>query len=233
LEGFSRGVAEIGAGKLLGGDLTRIDGPLVITVTAIGEVPHGRMVRRDGAGIGDHVFLSGRIGVSYLGLRYLQNLPEAKCHGLMAEEIRELSRHYAAPMIPFSYDVWPLVREYASAALDVSDGLIRDAGRLLTASNVGAEIEAAAVALHRTAKRVVDAGHVDRRELFTGGDDYCVLMTVRDDRLAAFKAACTEVNHGFHEIGRITDANTGLIVRDAEGAPMVFESQGHDHFARS
>ncbi|MEL7542658.1 MAG: thiamine-phosphate kinase [Pseudomonadota bacterium] len=233
LESFSCGFAENGAGKLLGGDLTRTDGPLVITVTAIGEVPHGRMVRRDGARSGDHVFLSGQIGTSYLGLRYQKDLPEAKRHGLSAAEISELARHYAAPMIPFFYDVWPLVREFASAALDVSDGLIRDAGRLLKASNVGAELDAAAVALHRTAQRVVDVGHIDRRDLFTGGDDYCVLMTVPDDRLDAFNAALAEVNHGFHAIGRIGSADTGLIVRNAEGVPMVFETRGHDHFAKS
>ncbi|MEL6287662.1 MAG: thiamine-phosphate kinase [Pseudomonadota bacterium] len=228
-ERFADGFGENGHGKLLGGDLTRTDGPIVVTVTAIGEVPHGRMVSRDGAGVGDQLFLSGPIGTSYVGLQYARDIPIAKRHGLDASEVHELVTAYAAPLIPFASDVWPLVRTYASAALDVSDGLIRDAGRLLAASGVGAEVDAAAVPLHPTIQRLVDAGHINLRDLFTGGDDYRVLMTVPQRRLAEFSEAANSGLAQFHAIGEIT-TGAELIVRDPTGARMVFDDTGHDHF---
>ncbi len=96
---FATGLGEQIEGLLLGGDTTKIDGPLTITITAIGEVPAGRMVKRSGASQGDVLFLTGEIGTSAIGLKCIVEPEWANSTGLRKEQLRQLATRYRAPQI--------------------------------------------------------------------------------------------------------------------------------------
>src|SRR6185295_12561251 len=113
---------------LMGGDTDRRPGPVTITITAIGSVPRGRMVRRDTARPGDALFVSGTLGDAALGLLIRRNARLAATWGLSAAHGEHLRRRYLRPEPRLGLG-GPL-REHASAAMDISDGLAKDLGRL-------------------------------------------------------------------------------------------------------
>ncbi|MBI1384617.1 MAG: thiamine-phosphate kinase [Rhizobiales bacterium] len=238
IAGFVEGLSEwMAPGEnfgLLGGDIVSTPGPLTITITAIGRIPKGRTVRRTGARPGDRIFLFGQLGGSSLGLRYFRDPAAAKRHGLVAGELRELVRLYMAPPVVFPDILAAAIREFASASLDLSDGFVRDLGRLCRASGVGAEIDASRVRLHPVVARLVEQGHVPLMDVLTGGDDYTPLCTVPEERMAAFLAHRQANPLGFSasdEIGRITEPEAGLRLLDADGAVIALpERTGWDHF---
>lgn len=234
IAGFVDGLVESGVrGKLLGGDCVATPGPLMVSVTAIGEVATGRAVRRTGARPGDRIYLAGPIGASTLGLRYFQDMPAAKRHGLAAAELRSLVRQYMAPVVPFADLRAAMISEFASASMDLSDGLMKDLGRLVAASGVGAQVELAAIPLDPLVARLVSDGHVPMMDILTGGDDYVPLFTVPAERLAAFEhALATRHLWHAHAIGVITAVETPpLTLVDRTGEPVALPARtGFDHF---
>lgn len=234
---FTQGLSEwVVAGEkfgLLGGDVVSTSGPLTIAITAIGQIPSGQTVRRTGARAGDHVFLLGQLGGSSLGLRYLQDAPLGKRHGLSATDVQELVRCYMAPAITFPEAYAEAIRQFASSSLDLSDGLVRDVGRLAKASGVGIEIDTHRVPLHPIAAQLIAAGHIDLMDVLTGGDDYMPLVTVPQERLEAFRAFGEANEFGLSdrdEIGRVTDGPVGLTLLSAVGEPISLPGRtGWDH----
>jgi len=229
--GFADGLAEQVSGKLLGGDITVCKGgPLTISVTAIGEVPAGKMVRRNGAQTGDQIFICGPIGTRAAGLKCASDPDWAKSCGLENGEIELLAADYRAPRVMDASKVTRLLRDNATAALDVSDGLTIDLERLCAASDVGAQIELDAILLQETVRKLINQSCFSIQEAITGGDDYVALFTVDPDKvdrmLAAGQPNCTR-------IGTIVDSNAGVTFLTADGMPLSLgDRKGYDHFSQ-
>ena len=121
------------------------------------------------------------------------------------------------------------MRGIASAAIDVSDGLIADVGHVCTASGLGAIIEAGRVPLSGAARRALDLGSVGVVDLLTGGDDYELVFTAPADRGNAIRDASARARVPVARIGTTTEG-AGVSVVDSAGIPIGIESTGYTHF---
>lgn len=222
LEGFSRGLfalADAHGCDLVGGDTTR--GPLNICITVFGEVPAGGALLRSGAKVGDDVWVSGTLGDARLALEVFRGTL-----ALPAEQF-ELARARMEQPTP-RVALGLALRGIASAAIDVSDGLVGDLAHVLRASGVGAQIDADAAA-----SRVVTAGlDTDTRRAcaLAGGDDYELAFTAPASAREAIEQASRATATPVTRIGRI-EARPGLRVVDAQGAPVTQRFASFDHFS--
>ncbi|MDP3584807.1 MAG: thiamine-phosphate kinase [Thiobacillus sp.] len=223
LTAFARGffrMADQHGIELVGGDTTR--GALTISITVIGEVPPGQALRRDGAGPGDDVWVSGTLGAAAMALAYRQGR-------LFMEQID------AAKVLPALYLPTPRIelgialRGIASSAIDISDGLLGDLGHILERSQVGAVVEFAALPTLPVAQTYLHE-KVARDCVLAGGDDYELCFTAPAARRDAVQAAAESAGVAVARIGRIT-AESGLAVIDADGQPIPIDHTGYDHFA--
>lgn len=222
LRGFAGGffglASQFGV-ELIGGDTTR--GPLNICVQIMGEVPPGQALRRDGAKAGDEIWVSGALGNAALALAHYQRRVE-------------LEHLEAAAMLPFLHLPQPRValglalRGIASAAIDISDGLLADLGHILEQSGVGAEIHFEALPLHEVMQRYIGL-EVAQNCVLAGGDDYELCFTAQASKHAAILALAQQLALPLACIGRVTDG-TGLNVLK-EGQAMTINTKGFDHFA--
>lgn len=218
LDGFAAGLGELlreSGTALVGGDLTR--GPIAVTVTALGTVPAGTALRRDGARPGDLVCVTGTLGDAALGLaRWSGGEPpadrrEAHLHTRLA---RPRPRPGAR------------LRGLAHAAVDVSDGLAADLGHLLAASGVGARIEVDRLPRSAAFAALCPAGRRAGLQL-AGGDDYELCVTLPPEAVGPATAA---LGCGLTRIGHI-ESEPGLRLVDATGAPVAPPGDGgYDHF---
>jgi thiamine-monophosphate kinase len=230
LRALSQGLADAQSTfgiKLAGGDTDRRPGPISITITALGYVPSGRMVRRTTAKPGDAVFVSGTIGDSALGLQLHGEAGLGARWGLVPGEVQALLGRYLRPEPRVA--LGPALREYASAAMDISDGLAKDLDRLARASGARARVAGRDVPLSGPARHVLERSPELFPALVTGGDDYEILATVPRDRCTAFREAAAQVGIPVTEIGRI-EAGSGLEISDLDGAPLELGRLGWDHF---
>ena len=193
---------------LLGGDTVTTSGPFTASLTAMGWVPEGRMVRRAGARAGDIVAVSGTIGDGTLGLAAVQD-------GL-ADPTGHLAARYR---LPTRLDLREALLAEATAAADVSDGLIADAGHIAEAGGVRPIIDLERIPLSDAA-RTWAAAQPDAVQalvrLATGGDDYEVVCTAAN------------VPRGFTAIGEVV-AGSGVEVRMA-GRTVEVGQGGWRHF---
>ena len=211
-EAFARGLGEDLAAygvALLGGDTVSTPGPFMASLTALGWVPEGRMVRRAGAQVGDVLAVSGTIGDGVLGL--------AAVRGDLADPDGWLAGRLRLPTPRL--DLCEALREQAHAAADVSDGLIADAGHIAEASGLGISLDLDEIPLSPAAAAWLD-GQPDRAaallRLATGGDDYEVV--------AAFPDSPPE---GFTPIGEVV-FGSGVEVR-VDGRPVTVAERGWRH----
>ena len=230
LAGFSAGLgaaaAEAGC-PLLGGDTVRSGGPALISVTLMGEVPAGGIVRRNTARVGDRICVTGTIGDAALGLR-LRLEPDSPWATALDPALRAvLADRYLHPRPRLA--AAGAVRRHASAAMDVSDGLAGDLAKMLGAGR-SARIEGAAVPLSEAARRACAAEPSLIDAVLTGGDDYEILCTVAPERLDAFRTEAAEAGIPLTAIGSVTpgDGPAGFALGD--GAPRVFATGAFSHF---
>lgn len=213
--------------RLIGGDTDHTPGPFTLTIAAIGSVPAGRAVRRQGAQTGDVIVVTGTIGDAGLGLR-LRKSPERGAEaGLDAQQIGFLFDRFDRPVPPIG--AAELVREFASAAMDVSDGLAKDLARLCAVSAVGAVVEIERVPISAPARVMIESGAVSRADLVTGGEDYEVVMTVAREHWPELARRARGSGVVVSEIGEIT-AGREVQWWDRNGQRMSFERSGFEHF---
>lgn len=170
---FARGLAEdqsVYELSLLGGDTTPTPGPLTLTLTALGLVPRGQAVHRSGARAGDRVFVTGTIGDAGLGLKIAQG----EKLGLSDADAKFLLGRYRLPEPRVEFGV--AARAVMLASIDVSDGLLMDAGHIAEESGVGIRVEAAKLPLSSAAASWVKGGGAPLF-LATCGDDYEICFT--------------------------------------------------------
>jgi thiamine-monophosphate kinase len=212
LAGFADGLAQAQQRfgiSLLGGDTGATDGALAIVVTAFGFVPAGGMVRRQGARVGDHVYVTGTIGDSGGGLAIFRR----EKHVLTDAERDLLVARYRVPQPPVDFAA--ALRSMATAAVDVSDGLIADLGHLAGASGVRIVIHGAAVPLSAPLKALW--GDATLLRAVTAGDDYQIAFTAAPGLQGPFTA-----------IGRV-EAGEGVALM-VDGAEVAVAKPGYRHF---
>lgn len=231
LAAFARGLGEDGAAfgcALLGGDSVGTPGPLTISITAIGMLPIGTMVRRSTARAGDRIVVTGTIGDAALGLA-LRGGPElGRRWQLDRRQEEHLRERYLLPR-PRNV-IAEALRQHASAAMDVSDGLLGDLGKLCAASGLTAEIEAARVPLSDAARQAlsVDPGLIETA--LSGGDDYEVVATVAPGSVIAMIDAAKEAGVALAEIGHVAAGSAPVRVLDPSGKPLLFKRTSFSHF---
>jgi thiamine-monophosphate kinase len=222
--GFAAGLAADQAAfaiTLLGGDTTSTPGPISLSLTAVGHVAPGRMVRRTGARAGDGIWVTGTIGDGALGLAVAQ--------GRLGDPTGHLLDRYRLPRPRLGLPIAGI----ASAGMDVSDGLVQDLGHLCRAARLGravglqAEIEAALVPLSDAARA---AGPDWLATCLTGGDDYELLLAVPPAHEAALQQAAQAAGIPVTRIGSFRPGAPGVMVRDAGGQPISFDRPGWSHF---
>ena len=223
LEDFARGLGkdlERWGAHLVGGDTTSTDGPLTLSLTLLGNVGSRGPVRRSGAKPGEDIWVTGDIGDSWLGLQ----AATGALGPLIAEAQNQLVSRYRVPEPP-RLAFADLIAARASASIDVSDGLVADAGHIAEASSVRLLIGASLVPLSATASHYVENGKVDLRDLLTGGDDYQTLFTVPQAARKAMRSSGSKITR----IGVVT-AGEGVFVLDADKQPLEFNAAGWRHF---
>ena len=221
LEEFATGFGDLARAHgvaLVGGDTTR--GPLCISVQLHGHGPTGEALTRGGGSAGDVLFVSGTCGDAAAGLAIEQ--------GQLAADPQ--ARAWLRERV-----LWPTarvalgerLRGLASACIDVSDGLLADAGRLASASQAGAELTWADVPLSQPLLEVL--GEARARELaLGGGDDYELCFTVPPQNIARLTAQLPPQEWRYARIGRLRTESGAVVVRD--GTVMEFSHSGYEHF---
>ncbi len=212
---------------LAGGDTDRTPGHLSIAMTVIGEVPAGKMVRRAAAQAGDALYVSGTLGDSALGLALGLDAGLATRLGLTADEAAHAIGRYLrpAPRVALA----EALRAHARAAMDLSDGLMKDLGRMCRGSGVGAHVGAVDLPLSPAMRRALDAEPGRIRDVVAAGDDYEILTAVPLAASAEFEAAAQRSGIPMTRIGEITSARE-VFVLDAQGQPIEPGRSGWDHF---
>ena len=186
---------------LLGGDTVSTPGPLMISITAFGRVPPQRMVLRSGAKPGDHVVVTGSIGDAALGLDVLKGGAATTALAADADARDALIQRYRMPQPRVA--LAQAVRDHASAAMDVSDGLMGDLAKLCAASAVSASIDAAAIPLSAPVRTLLKQGQVAIETIVSGGDDYEILCTIPENRLDSFESAAARAGVPVAVIGAV------------------------------
>lgn len=227
--GFAAGLGEDAAHydcPLFGGDTDRTPGPLAISITAFGSVPHGAMVRRSTARPGDRVVVTGTIGDAALGVLLRRDAGLAERLHLAPAAAAHLAGRYLLPQPRNA--LAEAVRRLASAAMDVSDGLAGDLAKLCRASAVAAQVDARKVPLSDAARAAIAADPALLETALTGGDDYELVVTLAPEKLAALRTAAAAAGVAVTEIGSI-GAGQGVQFR-SDGTTLAFTRSGYSHF---
>lgn len=213
---------------LLGGDTVSTPGPQMISITAFGRVPKGRMVGRTGARPGDLIMVTGTIGDAALGLDMLTGGPAAAALASDPAAREALVSRYR---IPQPRNLLALaVRDHASAAMDVSDGLAGDLTKLCAASGVSAIVEVPNVPLSAVAAGLIVRNAVCVETLLAGGDDYEVLCTVPPAQSDALIAAGRTAGLAVTAIGTIVAGQERPRFLDGQGRELALERLSYSHF---
>ena len=221
---FSRGLLRLADAfgvELIGGDTTR--GPRNISITVIGTVPQELALRRDGARVGDELWLSGASGDAALALAHLDGrirLADAALAHCLAR------LHTPVPCVALGL----ALRGIATSAIDVSDGLVADVGHIAECSGVAIELRYAALPRSRALQACADA-RLAAECLLAGGDDYELAFTVSPDARQRVESLAAELGLALTCIGSVGAGEPGLVsVYDASGALMQIARKGFDHF---
>ncbi|MBL7480064.1 thiamine-phosphate kinase [Legionella bononiensis] len=202
---------------LIGGDTTH--GPLSITLTIMGLAPHKKSIRRSGAKSGDVILVSGLLGAAALAVKTLddQNIP--------ADEKAELMHQLLHPNP--RVDLINLLRQYATSAIDISDGLSADLNHLCIASGVGACLNERDIPVHPLVGKYMKEQAVDLA--LTGGDDYELCFTVNSSQLEQLKHELNELNLECYPIGVIEEL-PGLRIKTSNNQLEELKPVGYSHF---
>lgn len=228
LSEFSRGLFDCANSfqvDLIGGDTTR--GRLTISIQIMGEVPVGKAITRDGATLGDDIWVSGTLGDAALALAVLQKRyiidPNCQAHGF-EQWLTCLNRPQPRAALGLA------LRDIATSCIDISDGLLADLGHLLKASNLGAALH-----LEQLPMSLYHRNHLNEAEVQTsvlaGGDDYELCFTAPANQREAIKRI-SQQHHTPLTCIASTRMDIGLQTM-YQNTPLLLNHQGFDHFAKS
>jgi thiamine-monophosphate kinase len=206
--------------SLIGGDMTSTPGPMTVSITALGEVPEGQAVRRGTARPGDAILVSGTIGDAALGLALASG-------DIATGDGTYLLERYRRPQPRTA--LAGLVREMATAAIDVSDGLAADLGHIAQESQVRAIVEAERVPLSPEARRLLDDDAGLLPLVLSGGDDYELILTVAPGDVDGIREKAADIHIPLTLVGHI-EAGEGVSILDAGGREITLDRPGFRHF---
>jgi len=232
LEAFSKGlfaVANQYSCPLIGGDTTA--GPLTISITAFGSIPSGKAIRRSGAKVGDDIWASGTIGDARLALAALRHeitLPESDLKQI------EHRMHNPTPRVELGMKI----RELASAALDISDGLLGDLHHILKQSQVSAKVFLDQIPKSETLQK--QSEDIQNQFAASGGDDYEICFTAPTEKRDVIDEISIALNLPLTRIGSITEKvgaaeklslfnKNGDLLDETKSAALL---KSFDHFAK-
>jgi thiamine-monophosphate kinase len=231
LTAFARGLGE-DAGRfgcpLLGGDTVSTPGPKMISITAFGRVAEGKMVHRSGAKPGDRVVVTGTIGDAALGLDVLKGGAAATALAADAAARAMLVERYRVPQPRNA--LANAVRDHASAAMDVSDGLAGDLAKLCAASGVSAVIDAPSIPLSAPAATLLARGTAGIAAIVSGGDDYEILCAIPESSLEAFVREAALAGVAVTSIGTVIAGAAVPKFLDARGTAIALQRLSYSHF---
>jgi thiamine-monophosphate kinase len=225
LQLFSAGFFELADAygvELVGGDTTR--GPLNLCVTIMGEVPRGKALLREGAQVGDDIWVSGLLGNAALGLAHLQGkitLPEEPRLSCLA------ALQQPQPRVALGL----ALRGIANSAIDISDGLLADLGHILEYSNAAAEVRYDRLPMSSFCVACDNEMlQLAQRCVLSGGDDFELCFTAPVAKRDELEKLATNLRLPLSRIGKIVSGR-GCKVRAADGNVMTIKERGYDHFA--
>lgn len=208
--------------QLIGGDTTR--GPLSMTLTIQGLIPAGRALLRSGARVGDWIYVTGTLGDSAAGLAILQDRlvvdDERASKALIKRHLRPQPRVLQGQAL----------RQLATSAIDISDGLIADLGHILKASDCGARLDLDLLPISSELQQQVEAEQALKWAL-TGGEDYELCFTVPEINRGALEVALGHLGVQFTCIGQIAPLSEGIKYQRS-GKTVELAWRGFDHFAQ-
>jgi thiamine-monophosphate kinase len=211
---------------LYGGDTDHTPGPISVSIFAFGAVPQGKMVRRSTARPGDRIVVTGTIGDAAIGLQLRRERTLARRWGLSEAAAAQLENRYLLPQPRNA--LAGAVLQYASAAIDVSDGLVGDLGKLCRASSVAADIDVATVPLSDAARAAIAAEPALLETALTGGDDYEIVLTLAPEKLDGFRTAAAAAGVAVTEIGGVQAGEGTRFLH--EGKALTFTRASYSHF---
>ncbi len=229
LAAFAQGLGEDAARyacPLLGGDTDHTPGPTSVSIAAFGAVPHGKMVRRSTAKVGDYVVVTGTIGDAALGVKLRRDRSLAKRWRLTDVMAEHLEQRYLLPQPRNA--LADAVLQHAAAAMDVSDGLAGDLAKLCRASSISTAIDVSRVPLSAAARAAIAAAPELIETVLTGGDDYEIVLTLAPEKLAAFRAAAEATGVPVTEIGNVQAGQGARFIQD--GKALTFARPSYSHF---
>ena len=202
---------------LIGGDTTR--GPLSMTLTIHGLVPKGKAVRRSGARPGDKIYVSGKIGAAALAVSFMatKDTDDADMAVLMDKLQHPQPRT----------DLIPYLQAYATAAIDISDGLSADLNHICVASRVGACLDSEHIPVHPLVKKYQGNNALDFA--LSGGDDYELCFTVSPEHETLLLGELATAGLSCYAIG-VIETGSGLRARTEEGRVVALSVHGYQHF---
>jgi thiamine-monophosphate kinase len=222
LEGFCTGLMALATAhgvELVGGDTTA--GPLTITIQILGHVARGTALRRDGAQAGDILAVTGALGDAGAGLALASGrltTADSRSAALLLERFE-----YPTPRVEFGSSA----RGLASAAMDLSDGLVGDLPKLAAASGLAAHVEVQRLPLSAALRAVVPTAQA-REWALAAGDDYELLVAVPADRFAGLTDAARRANLALTAIGELRPG--AGVAWSLDGGAFAVPARGYDHF---
>lgn len=201
--------------ELIGGNITR--GHLSISTVTYGWVPNGQALRRSGAQIGDDIYVTGTLGNAGLALQKISQQERLS---------PELHQHFFRPQPRLMAGL--ALRGVATAAIDISDGLAADLGKLLQASNAGAHLFAPKLPLSNDLQEQCSCAHAINLAL-TAGEDYELCFTAPQSARSLLSSLFIQIDCGITCIGQV-EKDPGLRVFNNEGHLINISNPGYQHF---
>lgn len=188
---------------VLGGDTTKINGPIVINLTIFGK-PINQIIKRHNAKANDLICVSGNIGDAKIGLEALTN---------ESNEFAYSAAHYQIPKIP-KLEFANIISKYANSSLDISDGLLGDALKLMPDNSYNYEIDFEKIPLSDDVKKYLEINGYDFEniiKILSFGDDYQTIFTIDEAKKAEIIDMANSIGHEIFFIGRITKKDKSIL----------------------
>lgn len=213
---------------LMGGDTTGTKGPLTLSITIFGEVEKGRMITRSGAKEGDQIYVTGNLGDAAFGYEIRKTNGAAYQDLLSSSESKTLLARYLRPTPRLILS--EAIKQNASAAMDISDGLISDLKKLCRTSCCGAEITLANIPFSEPVQKIITSNLQARDYALGWGDDYEILCTVPPANVAEFEKKSERLGAKITNIGAIKAQNTSILYKDENGQQVMPKPRFFEHF---
>lgn len=218
--------------RIVGGDTSSSHSDCFLSITVLGTVKQGCALHRSGALKGHAVYVSGTLGDSSAGLDFLtKQKRNARARASLTDSQRFLVQRHFHPTPRITLGSYLGTRHWASAAIDISDGLSNDLGHLCEQSRVGALIFSEYLPLSPSLKNYAVRKKIDPLKwALHGGEDYELLFTVPPQHTKMVERMAQRLSVPITKIGLITSCQSGIRLQDSEGKATLLEPGGYEHF---